>query len=85
MADFNPKTAPCKIVKFNKNNPKEYETVGHLIEGQDACLQELHRLREQEPEPEKYAYYWTWLNKSEARKFAENEEDLKPRSKKRRK
>ncbi len=77
MPEHDPKTALAKIIRFNKQNPKEYETVGPLIKGQAAALRRLHKLREDEPEPEKYAYYWTWVNKTAALEYAEQKEGLK--------
>lgn len=66
MAEHDPKTSLAKIVKFNKQNPDEYETVGKLIKGEAATLKKLHELRESEPEKDKYGYYWAWVNKSAA-------------------
>jgi len=66
MAEHNSKTSLAKIVKFNKQNPDEYETVGTLIKGQSAVIRKLHQLRKDEPEKDKYGYYWAWINKSAA-------------------
>lgn len=66
MAEHNSKTSLAKIVKFNKQNPDEYETVGTLIKGESAAIKKLHQLREDEPEKDKYGYYWAWVNKSAA-------------------
>ena len=66
MAEHDPKTSLAKIVKFNKQNPDEYETVGKLIKGEVATLKKLHELREAEAEKDKYGYYWAWVNKSAA-------------------
>jgi hypothetical protein len=66
MTEHDPKTALAKIVKYNKKNPDEHEIVGGLIKGEKAAIQELNRLRDQEPEKEKYGYYWTWINKAAA-------------------
>ena len=87
MSEHNPKTSLAKIVKFNKQNPDEYETVGKLIKGQSATIKKLHQLRAEEPEREKYGYYWTWVNKSAAMKADAEAEGLqisrnKPKSKK---
>jgi hypothetical protein len=43
MAEHNSKTSLAKIVKFNKQNPDEYETVGTLIKGQSAVIRKLHQ------------------------------------------
>jgi hypothetical protein len=66
MAEHNSKTSLAKIVKFNKQNPDEYEMVGTLIKGETATLKKLHQLRADEPEKDKYGYYWSWVNKSAA-------------------
>jgi hypothetical protein len=79
MAKHNSKTSLAKIVKFNKQNPDEYETIGKLIKGQSATLRKLHQLREQEQEKDKYGYYWTWINKSEAMKADAEAEELEKR------
>ncbi len=80
MAEHNSKTSLAKIVKFNKQNPDDYETIGKLIKGQSATLRKLHQLREQEQEKDKYGYYWTWVNKSEAMKADAEAEELEKRT-----
>jgi hypothetical protein len=67
MAEFDPKTSLCKIIKFDKTNPDNHETVLSNIQGEAAAKKLLHKLRKDEPERERYGYYWTWVNKKSAR------------------
>ncbi len=83
MASHNPKTSLAKIVKFNKQNPDEYETVGTLIKGEAATLKKLRELREQEQEKDKYGYYWQWVNRSAAMEADAKAEGLEWKAKKR--
>jgi hypothetical protein len=64
MVKFDPETSYGKIVKFNKQNPDEYETVGRLIQGQEAIIKKLLELRRQEPDREKWGYYWKWVKRA---------------------
>jgi hypothetical protein len=61
MGEPDPKTARAKIVKFNKENPEEYETV-IVVNGKSAAIRKLHDLRKKEPHREKYGYYWKFIN-----------------------
>lgn len=67
MVKFDPETSYGKIVKFNKQNPDQYETVGGLIQGQDAIIKKLLQLRKQEPDREKWGYYWKWVKRGDSR------------------
>ena len=61
MTDFNPKTSWGKIVRYNKYNTEEYETVGPLIQGQQALVDKLKELLQNESHPHKWGYYWKWV------------------------
>lgn len=64
MVKFDPETSYGKIVRFNKQNPDEYKTVGRLIQGQEAIIKKLLELRRQEPDREKWGYYWKWVKRA---------------------
>jgi hypothetical protein len=66
MAEHNRKDSLAKIVKFNKRNPDEYESVGELIKGEAAAIKKTRELRAEEPEKDKYGYYWQWVDRTAA-------------------
>jgi phosphoribosylamine-glycine ligase len=53
-----PKKSTCRIVKYNKLDPKKFEVVESGIKGQAAALRKLHKLQKEEPRKDKFAYYW---------------------------
>lgn len=63
MTEFDPKTSWGKIVRYNKQNTEEYETVGGLIQGQTAIIKRLKELQQNEPHRHKYGYLWKWVKR----------------------
>lgn len=78
MADHDPKSSLARIVRYNKTDADERQTVVKTVKGKAATIRELHRLRQVESEPEKYAYYWSWENKAAAREYEAEEAGLRP-------
>jgi hypothetical protein len=66
MTQYDPRTSWGKIIRVNKYNPEEFETIGGLIQGQDAILEKLRELKENEPHRKKWGYMWKWVKRDAA-------------------
>ena len=66
MTQYDPKTSWGKIIRVNKYDPKEHETVSELIQGQDAILERLRELKSKEPHTKKWGYIWKWVKRDAA-------------------
>lgn len=66
MTDFDPETSYGKIIRVNKYDPDEYETVGGLIQGRPAILEKLRELRQKETHKNKWGYIWKWVKRDPA-------------------
>jgi heme-degrading monooxygenase HmoA len=80
MGKHDPRTAEANIIRYNKNDPKEHETI-ETVRGKSAAVRRLHDLRKEGPD--KYAYYWTWADVDAAQGY-ERAKLLKETQKRRR-
>jgi hypothetical protein len=66
MVDYDPETSYGKIVRYRKDDPDQYETVGGLIQGREAILKRLRELKSSETDRETWGYYWKWVKRDGA-------------------
>lgn len=69
MVEYDPKTSWGKIIRYSKQNPDEYETVGDLIQGQAAIIERLMELQAVEPDKGRYGYLWKWVRRDKITKI----------------